>query len=241
MDGLADQLHGEHVGRQGRHEQAAGDAGGGDGDPHEVGADAVHGGVVRPGLVEGRQMADDREDGATAAGGVGGREGRQQQIGPQHGVTEVEGAAAHELDQGQGDAPPQAGLGIGQGEHEGGEDQPDRGVGEPGQGPVEGRGGGVEAGPGQLLRAEQHEPGQQDGGGQAQQADGASGKRLQDQRHDHRCEQGEIMPGVRGQTGRGGDQRDGDADQWRKERFPRFHWDLPNGFMIQKMMTMRSI
>ena len=114
-----------------------------------------------------------------------GREGGEEQVGPQDRIAQVEGAAAHELDQGQGDAPAQAGLLVGQGEHEGPEDEPDRRVGKPERAQAKAALGALKPGLASWSGLNRTYLASEDGHREAQEADGASGQGLQNQGHDH--------------------------------------------------------
>ena len=87
--GLLDQLLRQEIGREAGQKERAGHAGGGDGHPHDVGADPAHGRVVGFRIIEKRQILNDRIDGAAAASCIRRREGRENGIGSCDGVSKV--------------------------------------------------------------------------------------------------------------------------------------------------------
>ena len=152
-------------------------------------------------LVQRRQVADDREDGAAAAGRIGRRERCQRGVGQHDRVTQGQRPVPHRLHQQQRQPLAQPGLLIPEREHERPEDQPHRAVREARQFPVQSGVGAVEARFGQLLRAEQDPGRQHRDDGNADEADGAAGQRFQHQADDDAGEDGEEIPGVLRQAG----------------------------------------
>ena len=179
--GAFGERYGQQVRCQGGEKHRAGHAGGRNGGPHQEAAHALHAGVVGVRVVQRRQVTNDRIDGACAARRIGGRKGGQNAIGDHHRVAQGQRALAHGVHQPQRDPPPQPGLFIPQGKHEGTENQPDGSVGEPRDRPGEGLVGGVEAVVGQLLRGEQHPAGKQRYQGDADQPDDRAGQGFQNQ------------------------------------------------------------
>ena len=217
MRGPPHQLHRQQVRRQGGEEERAGDAGGGDGRPHQVAADPPRRGVVRPGIIKGRQVLHDREDGAAAARGVGRGEGRQHAVGDHHRIAERQGAPAEPGNQQQRQPPPQPGPLITEREDEGCEDQPDRAVGEARQRPGHGSGGRVESRLRQLLRREQHPLRREPRQHHAHEAHRRRGDGLRDQPRDDRREDGQEIPGMLLQARRMGQKGDADPDHQGKD------------------------
>ena len=105
------------------------------------------------GAVQTGDIANDREDRAATASGVGRCKGRQDQIGQGDRIAQPQRIFAQGFNQPQGKALAQAGLGVTQRKHEGGEDQPHGCIYEATEDPLDGFTWQTELGIGQLLRS----------------------------------------------------------------------------------------
>jgi hypothetical protein len=194
--------------------------------PHEVGPHAAHGWIVRIGLVERGQVTDHRIDRPPAAGRVGGRKRREQQVGDGNGIAQRERLTAHGLDQHQRDAPAEAGLLVAQGEHERAEDQPNGAVGKTRKRPGKGRPGRIKARLGELVRAEENPLGKHGHQRDTDEADRAARQRLEHEADDHANEYSEEVPRMLRKPFGRGYQGDDDGDRDRSYCFP-VHVFLP--------------
>ena len=116
----------------------------------------------RPGLgaVQVRDAADDGVHDPAAAGGVGRRERREEDIDEHDRVAEREGAPAERAHDPQGDAPAEGGSLVAEAQHERGEGEPDRRALEARQRPLERLRPRIEPGAGELLGTEERPPGE---------------------------------------------------------------------------------
>ena len=215
MRDLAHEIDGEDVGRAGGHEQRAGDAACRETRPHDVATHLVGGRVVGLGVIDRRQVHDDRIHGAGAARSVRRREGREHHIGERRGIAEHQRALAQRTHQQERDATAEPGLLIAQRKHEGAADQPDRVAGKAGEGPFHRFIDDPEAGLGNFFRAEERELREE--GGQRDRDEAHGGRRigLKDQRGDDAAEECEEIPGMLGEAcgRRNQGQRDGNGSR----------------------------
>ena len=125
---LGYQRIGRHAGeKHGRRDAVAVESG-----QHQERSDAPRGGP-RLGAAGLRQTARHGIDHAASARGIGGYEGRQQRARRHRGISEPQRTRSETANQQVGDAHPKPGDADGAREQEGGEDQPDGLVGEPGE------------------------------------------------------------------------------------------------------------
>ena len=192
-----DQREGQQVWRQRGEEHRTGDTGGGNGHPHQVGADSTRAGIVWFRTVQRRQVGDNRVDCPAAARGIGRGKRCQQQVSKGNGITQRQAAAAQILHQDQRQTATKLGFIVASGEHEGAENQPDGGVTKTADRPFKRGAGQFEFRVGQLRRVEEqplaaqgddHHPGDTDHG--ARQG-------FKNQPDNNANEDSKVVPGIR--------------------------------------------